>query len=132
MDSCSCVICWMWSALSRTRRHSAGHLRCRSGRDLEIVRTFSIGYLQLPGLSVSYYGQQRVTDNNVGKAVYGGSDLKLIQGDPDALAAAPWSEEAQRVLRQARQYYAAECQLFDGMLASRRNYDVAVGTGHDG
>lgn len=100
--------------------------------NLASVSTVSVGYLRLAGMDISYCGRQRLTKDNIGKPVYGGSDLELVRGGPDALAAAQWSEAMRLAILQAQQYDAAAMRLFDGICASRRNYDVAVGTTHDG
>lgn len=100
--------------------------------NLRDVGTFSIGYLDVAGMRIGYCGTQVTMRDNSGRSVYGGSDLTFVRGNEDALVARPWSAEARTAIRQARQYDAAALRLFPGLIASRRNYDVAVGVGHDG
>src|SRR5690606_35426125 len=54
-------------------------------RNLDDVRTYSVGQVRVGGQVASYFGQQHLTTANVGAAVYGGSDLWLARGDYDAL-----------------------------------------------
>ena len=50
-----------------------------------------------------------------------------MRGDFDALLGLDPPEEARRAVAQARAYDAAAMELFPGLFASRRNYDVALG-----
>ena len=75
----------------------------------------------------TYYGTQFMTTNNRGAEVYGGSDMTVVRGGFDALLALPLSEEVALAIDQARTYDAAASECFDGLYASRRNYDVAQG-----
>lgn len=100
--------------------------------DLSQVRTYSVGSLQVLGLSASYYGTQQLTRNAHGAEVYGGSDLMVMRGGFDALAAAQVPAEVRRSIEQARRYDAAVQACYPGFFASRRNYDVAVGRAGSG
>jgi hypothetical protein len=80
----------------------------------------------------TYRGTQRLTPDNAGEAVYGGSDLLVARGGFGALAALGPPEEARRAVEQARVYDAAAADCFAGMFASRRNYDVARGLDAEG
>jgi hypothetical protein len=68
-----------------------------------------------------------MTKNNRGAEVYGGSDLTVVRGGFDRLLALPLSEEVALAIDQARTYDAAASECFEGLYASRRNYDVAQG-----
>jgi Protein of unknown function (DUF3182) len=95
--------------------------------DLTEVTTFSIGQVRVADLVASYYGTQRLTPDNAGAMVYGGSDLIVVRGDFDVLASHPLPSEARLAVVQARTYDAAARRHFTGLLASRRNYDIAHG-----
>jgi hypothetical protein len=95
--------------------------------DLDEVRTFSVGQVQVADLEVTYYGFQRLTRSNEGEDVFGGSDLVLVRGGFDALLATPLPPEIRRAVEQARRYDAAVQSCFPGFYASRRNYDIALG-----
>ncbi|WP_122827541.1 DUF3182 family protein, partial [Pseudomonas viridiflava] len=49
--------------------------------NLTEVITFSVGQVQVAGLTASYYGTQDLTRDNQGETVYGGSRLHLVRGD---------------------------------------------------
>jgi hypothetical protein len=95
--------------------------------DLSEVRTFSVGQVKVADLTASYFGFQRLTRNNRGEDVFGGSDLTLVRGDIDALLALQPAHEIRRAIEQARRYDAAVHACFPGFFASRTNYDVALG-----
>ncbi len=95
--------------------------------DLAGVTTFSVGQVRVADLVASYYGTQRLTADNAGEAVYGGSDLIVTRGGFAALAELGPPEEAQLAVDQARTYDQAAAECFAGMFASRRNYDIACG-----
>ncbi|WP_244424701.1 DUF3182 family protein [Methylobacterium nodulans] len=103
----------------------------RSGLVLEenltSTTTYSIGQVQACDLLVSYYGTQRLTPDNGGLEVYGGSDLVVVRGGFEALLALAMPEAARIAVQQARAYDAAASAQFPGLLASRRNYDVVQG-----
>lgn len=95
--------------------------------NLERVTTLSVGQLRVENIVASYYGTQCSTCNNSGHSVYGGSELFVINGDFDALLEWPLSANARLAIAQARSYDAAASDCFDGLFASRRNYDIAQG-----
>jgi hypothetical protein len=95
--------------------------------DLTEVRTFSVGQVRVADLTASYYGFQRLTPNNQGKEVFGGSDLTVVRGEFDALLALGPAPEIRRAVEQALRYDAAVKACFAGVFASRINYDVALG-----
>jgi Protein of unknown function (DUF3182) len=95
--------------------------------DLAGVTTFSVGQVRVGDLVATYYGTQRLTPDNAGEAVYGGSDLVVTRGGFAALAELGPPEEARLAVAQARAYDQAATDCFAGMFASRRNYDIARG-----
>jgi len=96
-------------------------------QDMADVRTFSVGQLRVADLVASYFGSQRLTRNNKGDEVFGGSDLTVVRGDFDALLAISPPPEIRRAVEQARRYDAAVQACYPGFYASRRNYDVLLG-----
>jgi hypothetical protein len=99
--------------------------------NLTAVTTHSVGQVRVADLTASYYGSQRLTNDNTGNEVYGGSDLVIVRGDFDVLSQLPLPESIRIAVEQARVYDAAT-SLFPGMFASRRNYDVAQGLNAQG
>ncbi|MCQ4260648.1 DUF3182 family protein [Stutzerimonas stutzeri] len=95
--------------------------------NLEHVITFSVGQVRVAGSTLSYYGTQRLTTDNSGETVYGGSDLVISNGDFDALMALDLPEKARLAVSQAQVYDDAASACFRGFFASRRNYDIAQG-----
>ncbi|MEO8738675.1 MAG: DUF3182 family protein [Casimicrobiaceae bacterium] len=96
--------------------------------NLEEVTTYSVGQIRVDGMLVSYWGTQRLTRNNHGAEVYGGSDLTTLRGDFAALAGTTANPEVRLAISSARVYDAAASECFIGFFASRRNYDVVSGT----
>ena len=96
-------------------------------QNLVDVTTYSVGQVRVLDVVCTYYGTQHLTSNNRGVEVYGGSELIVVQGDFDALLALTLPENIRLAIEQARAYDEAATQCFDGVFASRRNYDVAQG-----
>ena len=96
-------------------------------QDLVDVTTHSVGQVRVDDLVASYCGTQRLTQNNTGKEVYGGSDLLVARGEFDALLALNPVPAMRSAIDQARRYDSAAFECFAGLVASRRNYDVAQG-----
>jgi hypothetical protein len=94
--------------------------------NLTAVTTFSVGQVRVADLIAAYYGSQRLTTDNGGKEVYGGSDLVVLRGEFDVLLQLGLPDDMRIAVEQACAYDAATW-LFSGMFASRRNYDVAQG-----
>jgi hypothetical protein len=94
---------------------------------LEEVTTFSVGQVRVAGLVASYYGTQRLTPDNNGEMVYGGSQLIVVRGDYDSLFRLELSEPQRVAIAQAQLYDDAASTCFHGFFASRRNYDIALG-----
>jgi hypothetical protein len=95
--------------------------------DLTEVATYSVGQVRVADLVATYCGTQRLTPDNGGASVYGGSDLVVARGGFGALFALELPEPAKLAVAQARTYDAAAMGCFPGLFASRRNYDVAQG-----
>jgi Protein of unknown function (DUF3182) len=100
--------------------------------NLDGAVTYSVGQVRVAGLIASYCGTQRLTSDNSGAEVYGGSDLFVARGGFDALLAFELAGHAGAAIAQARLYDCAAGECFSGFFASRRNYDVAHGTGFGG
>lgn len=98
---------------------------------LQDVRTFSVGQVTVAGITASYFGTQRLTRDATQHEVYGGSQLTLVRGGFEALQALSLDDAARQAIRQAQCYDQAALACF-GLIASRRNYDVAQGLGADG
>ena len=96
-------------------------------QNLTDVTTYSIGQVRVADLVATYYGTQFLTTNNRGAEVYGGSDITVVRGGFEAFAARPLTKDIALAIDQARIYDAAASECFDGLYASRRNYDVAQG-----
>lgn len=96
--------------------------------DLADVETYSVGLARVGELLVSYVGTQGTTPSGKGEEVYGGSDLLFARGGFDALLALDLPQPIRLAVIQASQYDAAATECFPGLVASRRNYDVAQGT----
>ncbi|GAB3395493.1 DUF3182 family protein [Azotobacter armeniacus] len=94
---------------------------------LEQVSTYSVGQVQVGDLLATYCGTQRLTIDNQGEEVYGGSDLVVVAGCFEALLALELDEPVRLAVQQARIYDAAAIDSFAGFFASRRNYDIARG-----
>jgi uncharacterized protein DUF3182 len=97
-------------------------------QNLSDVATKSVGHIDAAGLEISYCGEQRLTRNNSGIEVYGGSTLRFVRGDYDALLSLALPPDVQLAIAQARVYDDAAEACFHGFFASRRNYDIAQGT----
>ena len=96
------------------------------------VTTYSVGQVRVADLVATYYGSQRLTRDNSGTAVYGGSDLTVVRGGFEALLRLDVPKSVRIAVDQAMAYDTAASTLFTGMFASRRNYDVAQGWSYAG
>lgn len=101
-------------------------------QNFDKIETYSVGQTHVADLLATYVGTQRLTKDNRGADVYGGSDLIVVRGDYDALLRLDLSQEARLAITNARVYEAAASQAFAGWFASRRNYDVALVVSDDG
>jgi len=95
--------------------------------NLDRVTTFSVGQVRVAEQVLSYYGTQRLTQDNAGETVYGGSDLVVVEGDFDALLRLDLPDKTRLAITQAQVYDAAASACFRDFHASRRNYDIAQG-----
>jgi hypothetical protein len=99
--------------------------------NLDDVETYSVGQIQVGSLLATYSGIQKLTQDNGGRVVYGGSDLLVARGDFQALLGLELPAPAHIAVAHARVYdEAARAEL--GFFGSRRNYDVARGRDADG
>lgn len=96
--------------------------------NLHDVITHSVGQVKVDGVTASYCGTQHLTLNNRGVHVYGGSALTVVRGEFDRLLGLPLDDLTRTAIRKARDYDEAAVAHFRGMLASRRNYDIACGS----
>ncbi len=97
-------------------------------QNLEQPVTYSVGQVHVGGAVASYYGWQRLTCDNHGNQVYGGSDLTVARGGFDALLALSFPPEVRLAVDQACVFHGAVQACFPAFFASRINYDVAQGT----
>jgi hypothetical protein len=93
---------------------------------LDDVTTLSIGQVVVGRLAVTYFGTQRLTSDNEGAPVYGGSSLTCVRGGWSALDDMRLPGDARVAAAQARVYDDA-MRAYEDFMASRRNYDVARG-----
>lgn len=104
---------------------------CRDGlvieENLRDVVTYSVGIVQVAGQTITYVGTQSLTHDNDGEEVYGGSELRVVPGGFDTLLALDLDETQRRAVDLARRYDAAALKCYPGIIASRRNYDIAEG-----
>lgn len=96
-------------------------------QNLSDVITYSIGQVRVAELVATYYGTQFMTTNNRGAEVYGGSEITVVRGGFDAFDAWHLPDDIAQAIDQARVYDAAASECFEGLYASRRNYDVVRG-----
>ena len=94
--------------------------------NLRKLVTLSVGQITIDDMVISYHGTQRLTKDNEGRQVYGGSDLVCVRGGWQALAELPMPADVRLGVDQARAYEAA-MSTYPGFMASRRNYDVGQG-----
>lgn len=95
--------------------------------NLEAVVTYSVGQVRVGAHVASYYGTQRLTRDNRGDEVYGGSTLTVTRGGFPALCELPLPAHAREAIAHAERYDAAADAAYPGLLASRRNYDTVIG-----
>jgi hypothetical protein len=96
------------------------------------LRTISIGEVDLPGMTLSYYGEQRLTQTEEGTSVYGGSHLHVFRGNLAQLAKSRLPPGISEAITAALGYERSVMDAFPGVFASRRNYDVAIGSQDSG
>jgi len=94
--------------------------------DLQEVSTLSVGQVAIDSIIVTYHGVQRLTTDNEGRSVYGGSSLVCVRGGWKALEQLLLPDKVRIGIAQAKVYDAAMSE-YPGFFASRRNYDVGQG-----
>lgn len=99
---------------------------------LSNVETLSVGQVCIDGLTTSYVGTQSLTPDNEEQLVYGGSTLLCVRGSYDELLKLRLAQRYRQAVCTARHYDAAAQRCWPDLLASRRNYDVALGTNAQG
>src|SRR6266567_289616 len=72
--------------------------------NLEHVTTLSVGHIAVNDIEFAYHGSQRLTTDNNGRSVYGGSDLVCVRGGWDALDRLVMNDEIHTGVKQARLY----------------------------
>ncbi len=112
------------------------HSTLRNGvvieQNLEEVTTFSVGRVKVGNLVASYIGTQRLTSDNHGIQVYGGSDLIVVRGDFDTLLALMPDSKSRAVVESGLAFDATVSRAYWAFFASRRNYDIAHGRDAEG
>jgi hypothetical protein len=95
-------------------------------RNLEDITTFSVGQVTIGDLRASYCGTQKPTRDNQGELVYGGSDLLVVRSGYETLLEFSLPDAVRTAIAQARRFDTAAA-TYQGLIASRRNYDVLRG-----
>ncbi|CAM4017716.1 DUF3182 family protein [Bordetella muralis] len=95
--------------------------------NLAEVETYSVGWCRVGGYTLSYVGTQGLTQDNNGQDVYGGSILRCILDEPAALTSLDMTQNERHAVNLAMRYDAAVSQAYPSLIASRRNYDIALG-----
>lgn len=101
-------------------------------QDLQEVVTHSVGQSFIGGRVFSYCGEQYLTQDGQGEAVYGGSSLLVVPGYYDALLALALDDDVRLAIEQAQVFDNAADEAYPGFYASRRNYDIAQGLDSQG
>jgi hypothetical protein len=101
-------------------------------RNLSEVVTHSVGQVQVGPWLASYVGRQRLVCNHHGHQVYGGSDLRVVRGDYQALIALQLEPVQRHAIEQALVFHRSALACFEGMVATRSNYDVVQGVDEAG
>lgn len=96
--------------------------------NLTDVVTYSVGAAAIGAHRIAYWGTQRLTANNMGEEVYGGSELTVVQGDLAELLDAAPDPLIRHVVAQAMVFDQAAQQAYPDLCLSRRNYDIIEGT----
>jgi hypothetical protein len=98
---------------------------------LREVTTLSVGHIAVGGITITYHGTQRITKDNQGRSVYGGSDLVCVRGGWEALDGLATGPEVRAGVAAATLYDEAMSE-YPGFMVSRRNYDVGQGIDLEG
>ncbi|MEI2416445.1 DUF3182 family protein [Orrella sp. JC864] len=104
---------------------------CQAGlvleENLQEVTTYSVGIVHVGGQTAAYVGTQSLTPDNRGEQVYGGSLLRVAHGGFDRLRELDLAPQERRAIELAMRYDAQALACYPDIVASRRNYDVALG-----
>lgn len=95
--------------------------------NLNEVVTHSVGQAVVGRFRMAYHGTQSTTLNHRGDEVYGGSQLTVTQGGLEQVLEMALPPDVRTAVEQATRYHQAALDSFDGLFASRCNYDVAQG-----
>lgn len=101
-------------------------------RNLNSVDTFSVGQVNVRGLTAAYIGRQTTTTDRQGREVYGGSTLLVSRGTLKELMHRPMRARERLAVEQALTYHEGARRMFPGLLLSRANYDIAQGVDDQG
>ncbi|KXF79148.1 hypothetical protein ATN84_05300 [Paramesorhizobium deserti] len=95
--------------------------------DMEEVTTYSVGQVVIDDISISYFGTQRTTTDNRNRPAYGGTRFCAVRGNWSDLT--DWLKDAaaKRIVRAGKLYDDLAQDVLQ-LVASRKNYDVLVGT----
>ncbi|MFJ4197142.1 DUF3182 family protein [Pseudomonas sp. NPDC089534] len=96
-------------------------------QDLSGVVTHSVGQSFIGDTVLSYCGDQYLTEDAKGEAVYGGSNLLAVRGGYEALLALELADDVRLAIGQAQVFDRAADEAYPRFYASRRNYDIAQG-----
>ncbi|WP_085585841.1 MULTISPECIES: DUF3182 family protein [unclassified Pseudomonas] len=96
-------------------------------QDLSEVVTHSVGQSFIGDTVLSYCGDQYLTEDASGEAVYGGSNLLAVRGGYEALLALDLADDVRLAVGQAQVFDRAADEAYPRFYASRRNYDIAQG-----
>lgn len=89
--------------------------------------TLCVGQVRMGGFQMSYWGRQRMTNDNHGRPSYGGTDLTAVRGGFEELLHNLPPGPVRFAVDQALVYDAAVRACYPGFFASRINYDVIQG-----
>jgi len=117
--------------LGELRHAIAGLTDCQRGvvleENLSDVETYSVGWCHIGSHTLAYVGTQALTQDNHGQDVYGGSYLRCVRGEPVALLELDMTPATRLAVKLALHYDAAVNAAYPALVASRRNYDIALG-----
>ena len=121
------------AALDRFDRGDVARFGVVLEQNLADPVVYSIGKVVVGTCACSYWGTQMTTRTGAGKTVYGGTRLRAVRGDFDALLARnDLPTGARQAIECAQRYDAQASECFPGLIASRRNYDIVEGVDPSG
>jgi len=95
--------------------------------NMQEVRTYSVGQVVLDEIRISYFGTQRMTTDNYNRPAYGGTRFCAVPGGWSDLTGWLKDHAARRIIEAGRRYDDMAGEILN-LVASRKNYDVLVGT----